>query len=305
MIAGGVSISSRTRRPAVAGFVQLLRCTRQRDDALERCEREQGHRCDEHAIEITSGVRRHRRSEDADRRQPGDEHEQPRAESRDERVATCVARECAIGGPYSVQAVVVATVEHELGCSPEKLDQIARQLPARGRVPPSRRTGESAREQRHADAGDGQSDREDRTGERKDQCGRGDGDSCHRDRSGRRPDAPQVEALKRVDVADHSADEISATEALELRGRERLDALVEPGADVAERAQCQIVRDEAVEVAGEWPGEPEEANEDDRHGQREDRRLLRRPGDQVARGGDQAHAQEHGQRRKHDRERNA
>ena len=197
-------------------------------------------------------MRRHRCGKDTDRRQPGDENEQPCAEPRDEGVAARIPCELAIGRADGLEPVVLATVEHELGCAAEQLDEIAVSSPRATRVPPPGRTGERAREQRHADAGDEQSDREDQRRQPE-----GSARPPRRrplptsDRGGRRPDAPQVEALQRVDVADHPADEIAAPEALELRGRERLDPLVEPRSDVPERAQSKIVRDQAIEVAGE------------------------------------------------------
>ena len=94
------------------------------------------------------------------------------------------------------------------------------------------------------------------------------------ERDERRPQAAHVQTLERVDVADHSREQVAAAVALELRRRERLDPLVEAGSNSAERAQGEVVRREAVEVAGEWPGEAEEADGDDRHREGEDRGLL-------------------------------
>ena len=61
------------------------------------------------------------------------------------------------------------------------------------------------------------------------------------DRGGRGADPTQVEALQRVDVADHPAHEIAAPEALELGGGKRLDPRIEACPDLAERPQRQIV----------------------------------------------------------------
>ena len=94
-------------------------------------------------------------------------------------------------------------------------------------------------------------------------------------------EAAHVETLERVDVADHPAEQLAAPVALELAGRERLDALVEARAGPAQRPERDVVRGEALEVAGDRPGEAEEAHRDDRHRQREDRRLLGRARDQV------------------------
>ena len=103
------------------------------------------------------------------------------------------------------------------------------------------------------------------------------------DRDERRTEPSQVEALERVDVTDHAGEEISASVALELCRRERLDALEEARPCLSERAQGDVVRDEPLEVARQRPGQAEEADRDDRHRQRKDRRPFGGARDQVAR----------------------
>ena len=56
---------------------------------------------------------------------------------------------------------------------------------------------------------------------------------------------------------------------------------IEARAYPSERAEGDVVRREPLEVAGERPCEAEEADGDDRHRQREDRRLFGRARDQV------------------------
>ena len=112
----------------------------------------------------------------------------------------------------------------------------------------------------------------------------------------RRAEPPEVEPLEGVDVPDHAGEQVAAAVSLELGRGERLDPLVEARADAAERPQGEVVRDEPVEVAHDRPREPEEANGDDRHGQREDRRLLGGPRDEVARGRHQRDAEADGER---------
>ena len=78
---------------------------------------------------------------------------------------------------------------------------------------------------------------------------------------------------------------------------------VEADAGIAEHAESEVVREEALEVANERSREREEAHEDDRHRQREDRRPLRRAGDEIAGSRHQAHAEQHRQRAEQDGER--
>ena len=66
---------------------------------------------------------------------------------------------------------------------------------------------------------------------------RGRPDTCRssRDRDEHRADASEVQALQGIHVTDHPRHEIALTESLELSRSERLDSLVEPGADTPER----------------------------------------------------------------------
>ena len=219
-----------------------------------------------------------------------------------------VARKLAIGRASSLESLLLATVEHELGRAPEELDEIGRS---------SRRGAAACRrpvERASAAASSGTPTPATMSptariepGRGKDQRGRQRPTTiADDDRSSRRADAPQVEALQRIDVADHPAHEIAAAEALELSRRERLDALVEagPGRDRASAARDRARR------GGRGSGRA--AARARRSGrativtvEREDRRLLRGAGDEVAGRGDQPDAEQHGQCRERDRERNA
>ena len=115
-------------------------------------------------------------------------------------------------------------------------------------------------------------------------------------RDERRREPAHVETLERVDVPDHAREQVPAAIALELGRRERLDPLVEAPADPTERAQREVVRDEPIEITAERPGEPEEANGDDRHREGQDRRLLGGSRDQVAGRRQQGDAEADGER---------
>ncbi len=174
------------------------------------------------------------------------------------------------------ELLLLAAVDDELGGAAQELDQLGRQLPARRGLATTRGAAEPRSERRDGDAADEEAGREKRSRQGQDDRGGDDAGGADGERDERRPDPAQVEPLQRIDVADHAADEVAAPEVVELRRCERLDARVETAADAPERAQREIVRGEPVEVAGDRPCEPEEADEDDRDRQREDRRMLGR-----------------------------
>ena len=105
---------------------------------------------------------------------------------------------------------------------------------------------------------------------------------AHHERDERRRKPTQVEALERIDVTDHAAHEVAAPETGELSRCKRLDTREELDANPPEGAEGEVVRHEAFEVARERSRQREEADGDDRDGQREDGRLLGGPRDQVA-----------------------
>ena len=117
------------------------------------------------------------------------------------------------------------------------------------------------------------------------------------------PEPSQIEALQRVDVTDHAGEQISASVALELRRREGLDALEEACPCLSERTEGDVVRDEPLEVARQRPGQAEEADRDDRHRQRKDRRPFGGARDQVARRRHERDAEADRERAERDRER--
>ena len=148
-------------------------------------------------------------------------------------------------------------------------------------------------------------DHEYRSGDGKEDRGRDDTRHGDDESDQGRSDSSQIEALKRVHVPDHSADQVTAPESLELRRGEGLDSRVEALADPAETPQREIVRRQPLEVAGERTRQPEEPDDDDRDGEREDGRLLRGARDQVARGRHQSDAEDDRERAERNRERHA
>ncbi len=154
--------------------------------------------------------------------------------TRDERIAATEPHELAIRLAYPCEGVLLATERDELGRAPEQLDELGRELAAGLRLPTAGDPREARGENWDGDARKREPDREHDRRRRKEECGRDDAgdrdDESHEDG----PDAAQVEPLERVDVADHAADEVAAAKRLELRGRERLDALVERRADPPE-----------------------------------------------------------------------
>ncbi len=198
---------------------------------------------------------------------------------------------------------LLPAVDDELGSAPEELHELGRELAARGGLASTGSPGERSGEQRDGDPHDQQPRGEDHRGGRQERRGKPDRGGADDERDERRPEAADVKTLERVDVPDHASEQVTAAVALELGRRERLDPLVEAGADPAERAQGEVVRDETVEVPGQRAGEPEKADCDDRHRQRQDRRLLGGARDQVPRRRHQCDAEQDGKCAEHDRER--
>ena len=94
--------------------------------------------------------------------QPGDEdHERVRRPG-GERVAPAEPHELGVGRADARDRVVLAAVDDELGGAAQELHQLGGQLPARGRLPAAGRPAERPGEERHGDAADEQSGREDR-----------------------------------------------------------------------------------------------------------------------------------------------
>ena len=228
-------------------------------------------------------MRRDGHREDSGRRQSCDENGERIGERGQQRVAATEAHELRIRLPDASGCVFLAAVDDELGGATEELHELGGELATGLRLPLARGAGEHAGDHGNRDPPEQQSERED-PGSRRKNDGRGDdagrpGEECDE----RRPDSAEVEALQGVDVSDHPGEEVAPPVALQLGRREWLDACVEARADPAERPQGEVVRGEALEVAGDGPGQAEEADGHDRHGQREDRGVLRGARDEVAR----------------------
>ena len=159
---------------------------------------------------------------------------------------------------------------------------------------------QSGGDERDAEPADEEPRREHDRGGGQERGRRADAGGAGRERDEGGPDASEVQALEGVDVADHPCQQVALPEALELGRGERLDPLVEAGADAAEGAERQVVRPEPVGVARQRPGKAEEAHRDDCRRQRENRRALRGARDQVAGGGHQRDAEHDGERPERD-----
>ena len=181
-----------------------------------------------------------------------------------ERVSPREPDELAIGLAHAAQRLFLAPVHDELGSAAQELDELRVEVSLHAGSSSSGRTREQPGDRRHCDSCDEQPRDEDRPGDRQDRGSDADRDRAGRDGDERRGEAAQVQALERVDVADHPADEIASPVGLEPRRRERLDALVEADAQAGEDAEGEVVRGQAFEVAGQRPREGEEANGHDR-----------------------------------------
>ena len=249
-----------------------------RRDALERRQREQSGRRDEHPVNRRVG----RHSKHTGDGQAGDQDRQALREAGCERVAPAEAGELAAPCPDAGEGVLLAPVDDELRRTSQQLDELGGELRPRGALTTAGGPGQGDRQRRNEHADEDQPNRKNRGSggqeRRRHSHARRPDRECHE----RRREPSDVQPLERVDVADHSAEELASPVALELAGSERLDPLVEARADPAQSPECDVMRGDALEVTGERPRETEEPDRDDRHGQREDRRLLRGTGDQIA-----------------------
>ena len=154
----------------------------------------------------------------------------------DESVAATEAHELAVRRADAREGVLLPAVGDELRRAAQELDELGGQLPARRRLARADVPSEASGEQRNRDPAERESEREHDRGRRQDERRCDHTRDRDDERDDRRHEPAEVQPLERVDVADHAAHEIAAPESVELRGRERLDALVDRRSDPAERA---------------------------------------------------------------------
>ena len=272
---------------------ELARRRGERGDRVERREREQRERRDENTVERGLVVRRDGQREDADGRQTRNEGRQRVCDPGDEGITAAESHELAVGLADALERVLLPAVRDELGSAAQELDELGGQVPAGSGLPCTDPAREAGGEQGSRDAGERQPGCEHDRGRRQDECRRDDARDTDAEGDERRRKPAQVEPLERVDVGDHAAHEVTPTKCVELRRRERLDALVDRRTYPPECPERDVVRGQPLEVARKWTGEREEPDDDDDRRQREDRRLLGRARDEVARGRDQRDAEAH------------
>ncbi len=247
----------------------------ERCDRFERRNSEKRKSRDEHTVERSLRVRGHRGCEHSREGQAGDEDRKRVRETGGQRVAPAEPRELAVGRANGVELLRLLAVHDQLRCAAQKLHELRGELAACCGLTATRRAPEERGDGRNGDPAGKESHHEYRSGDGKEDRGRDDTRHGDDESDQGRSDSSQIEALKRVHVADHSADQVTAPESLELRRGEGLDSRVEALADPAETPQREIVRRQPLEVAGERTRQPEEPDDDDRDGEREDGRLLR------------------------------
>ena len=97
-------------------------------DRLERRQREQRERRDQDAIEVARSLCRDRRGQDGDDGDARDDDAQAVGDTRCERVSTAEPNEHPVCLLHACQRVVLAPVDHELGRTAEKLDELRAQV---------------------------------------------------------------------------------------------------------------------------------------------------------------------------------
>ncbi len=260
--------------PGGEGAGELARRRGESRDGFERRDRQQGQQRNEHPIERTRRARLDGDGENRDERQPGDEDGETVAEPAHDRVAPREAIQLAIGFCDPLEHALLGAVDSELRRSAQELDELGRQRASRRGLAGSCGAAEPAGDEWNRDSSEDQPDCQHQTGDRQKGCRGPDADRSGRERDKRWAKPAEIEPLQGVDVSDHPGHEVAAAEGLQAGRGERLDARVEPRANVSERAQREIVRPQPVRVAGERTREPEEADADDRRGQREDCRAF-------------------------------
>ena len=270
---------------------QLARGGGQRRDGLERDEREQRERRDQHTVERPRVVGGHGQRQHAHGRQARNRDRCRVRDAGDERVPLGEAAELPVGGADPGERLVLPAVGDELRCAGEELDQLRRQLAARRRLAAGRPLGHPRCEERHRDASHHEAGGEHDGRGRQQQRRRDDAGSADDEPGDRRADPADREALQGIDVADHPRQQVPAPEGAELGRSERLDPLVDTRPQRADRAERQVVRGEPVGVPRQRPCEREEADDHDDRRERQDRRLLGSTGDEVPGRRRQRHAE--------------
>ena len=102
------------------------------------------------------------------------------------------------------------------------------------------------------------------------------------ERDERRAEPAHVQALQRVDVADHPRQQLAAPVLARAAPARAARCARRTARGSARAAQSEVVRDEPVEVARQRPREPEEPHGHDGDREREDRRTLGGTRDEVA-----------------------
>ena len=109
----------------------------------------------------------------------------------------------------------------------------------------------------------------------------------HQDGDGEGWDDPEDQVLQRVHVGDQPGQQVAAAERRESGRGQALEVLVDADPLDGQHAERSVVADQTLAVAEEAPGEAEELDQHDGHGQGGLRRMLRRTGQQPGRRGHQ------------------
>ena len=258
-------------------------------DGVEGGQREQRQHRDQHPVEPPLRVRLDGHPEDAGHGGADGAELEAVADAGGERVASADAYEQAVGCAHAREPV--AFLGRRRPAPAPHCSSSTSSAASRPRATACRSAAHLASRPETTGTADARQQEPAREHERRSgQERRGDADA-HGPRDGcdeQRVEAAQVEVLERVDVGDQAGEQVAPPIPLELGRRQRLDPLVGADPNARERAEGEVVRDEPLEVAGQRTGETEEANGDDRDRQRQDRRALGGPRDQVAGGRHQA-----------------
>ncbi len=128
---------------------KLARCGGQRRHGVERRQREQRERRDEHPVQRGLVVCSDGECQHTDRRQPRDENGQRIGDAGDERIAATQANELAVRVADARERVLLPAEGDELRRTAQELDELGRELPARRRLSRSQVPCEASGEERN------------------------------------------------------------------------------------------------------------------------------------------------------------
>ncbi len=161
-----------------------------------------------------------------------------------------------------------------------QVDHGHREVTTHGGEPRLAAPGQQPREPRHDGGRQHEGHGQDHRGGRQHPPQQDDGRDAHDQRDAEGGNHPEDQVLHGIDVVDHAGQEVTTPERGQARGRQPLEPLVDLHPQVGEEPEGGVVADQALLVAQEPTGQPEELHGHDGHRQGGLVRVLCRLRDQ-------------------------